>query len=102
MGMTPVEAARHYSASARRAGVRKDFAKLVTEPTTKVESSSGYPRLVAALYATTVRRRAAQQPLPVAPKSLPPTGRAERATSERTGQTAPLSQGGAHQKGNSN
>src|SRR6476659_7079510 len=52
-GMTPLEAARHYEAAARRAGVTKRFAKLATEPTSEVEASSGYPRLAAAIYATT-------------------------------------------------
>lgn len=53
-GMDPLEAARHYVKAARRAGVRKRFAELVTEPPPKVEASPGYPQLVAALYATTV------------------------------------------------
>jgi len=52
-GMTPREAANHFEAAARRAGVNKRFAKLVTEPTPEVEASSGYPRLAAALYAMT-------------------------------------------------
>ena len=61
-GMTPLEAARHFEADARRAGASRRFVELVTEPTPAVESSPGYPRLVAAFYATTLppaRRSAA-------------------------------------------
>jgi len=52
-GMDPVEAARHFEAPARRAGAHQRFIALVTEPTADVERSPGYPRLVAAFYATT-------------------------------------------------
>lgn len=53
-GMEPQEAAHLYAKAALKAGVRKRFADLVTEPTEAIEGSPGYPRLVAALYATTV------------------------------------------------
>jgi hypothetical protein len=53
-GMAPLAAAMRFESGALRSGVTKHFAKLVTEPTPRVEASPGYPRLVAALYATTV------------------------------------------------
>lgn len=60
-GMTPLEAALHFKASAKEAGAEKRFIELVTKPSQEVEQSPGYPRLVAALYSTTlpVSRRAA-------------------------------------------
>lgn len=53
-GMDPLEAALHFRAAARRAGAHRRFLILITEPTPAVERSPGYPRLVAALYATTL------------------------------------------------
>jgi hypothetical protein len=53
-GMTALEAAKHFAVPARLAGTDKQFAELVAEPSPSTESSPGYPRLVAALYATTV------------------------------------------------
>ncbi len=53
-GMTPLEAARRFQAAARRAGVKKRFAQLTAQPPPSVAESPGYPRLVGALYATTV------------------------------------------------
>lgn len=60
-GMTPLEAAHHYKRAARQAGASKRFLELVTEPTPVVQSSPGYPRLVAAFYASTLppKKRAA-------------------------------------------
>jgi hypothetical protein len=52
-GLEPVEAARRFEAAARRAGAHERFIGLVTEPTPAVEHTPGYPRLVAAFYATT-------------------------------------------------
>jgi hypothetical protein len=56
-GLAPIDAARRFRSSARRAGVTKRFAALVSEPTPEVEASPGYPRLVASLYATTLPGR---------------------------------------------
>lgn len=53
-GMTPPEAAEHFEIPARLAGVDKKFAEFVADPPTSTAGSAGYPRLVAALYATTV------------------------------------------------
>jgi hypothetical protein len=53
-GMTPREAARQFEAPARRAGVSAQFATSVVHPSAAVESSPGYPRLVASLYAVTL------------------------------------------------
>lgn len=53
-GMQPVEAALRFKAAAERAGAHRRFVELVTEPTSAVEQSPAYPRLVAALYATTL------------------------------------------------
>jgi len=52
--MTPREAADHFVAAARRAGVTKRFAELAADPPPSVAESPGYPRLVGALYAATV------------------------------------------------
>lgn len=53
-GMTPLEAARRYERSARRAGASARFVELVTEPTPATASSPGYPQLVAAFYASSL------------------------------------------------
>ncbi len=98
-GMTPLEAARHFEAAARRAGVTKRFAKLATEPTAKVESSSGYPRLAAAIYATTVPEKGRAAAAAGCAEVLAADGEGGGVSSERTGQTASPSQGGAQQKG---
>jgi hypothetical protein len=50
--MTPLEAAHRFRSGAENAGAHARFLELVTEPTSTVEHSPGYPRLVAALYAT--------------------------------------------------
>jgi hypothetical protein len=55
--MTALEAAEKFKVSARRAGAEKRFLELVTEPSPAVERSAGYPRLVAAFYATTLTER---------------------------------------------
>jgi hypothetical protein len=52
--MTPREAAARFAAGARRAGVKKRFAELAADPPPSVAESPGYPRLVGALYASTV------------------------------------------------
>jgi len=98
-GMTPLEAARHFKAGARRAGVTKRFAELVTEPTPEVEASSGYPRLVGALYATTVPEKGRAEAAAGCAEELAADGEGGGVSSERTGQTASPSQGGAQQKG---
>ena len=98
-GMTPLQAARHFEAAARQAGVTKRFAKLATEPSAKVESSSGYPRLAAAIYATTTPEKSRAQAAAGCAEELAVNGEDGEATSERTGQTAPPSQGGADPKG---
>lgn len=67
-GMDPVEAAQRFKAAAKRAGAHQRFLALVTDPTPAVEQSPGYPRLVAALYATTQ---------PEAQRALAATGCAE-------------------------
>jgi hypothetical protein len=53
-GMAPIEAARRYRKEARQAGATKVFIAAVAEPDPATESSAGYPRTVAALFATTV------------------------------------------------
>lgn len=52
-GLEPARAAERFEAAARRAGAHARFIALVTRPTPTVERSPGYPRLVAAFYATT-------------------------------------------------
>lgn len=56
-GMTPREAAERFEMPARHAGASKAFAAAVADPAPAVEGSPGYPRLVAALYATTLPPR---------------------------------------------
>lgn len=56
-GMTPLQAAKRYELAARRAGATREFAALVADPPPAVKSSPGFPRLVAALYATTLPAR---------------------------------------------
>jgi hypothetical protein len=53
--MSPLTAATHFRKAALKAGVTPRFARLVAEPSPSVAASPGYPKLVAALYATTVR-----------------------------------------------
>jgi hypothetical protein len=63
-GLTPLQAARRFRRDALKAGVTHRFAMLVAEPEPSVETSTGYPRLVASFYATTVaapRRTAAAE-----------------------------------------
>ncbi|HEU4737938.1 MAG TPA: hypothetical protein VFS54_02520 [Solirubrobacterales bacterium] len=50
--MQPAEAALHFKAAAEQAGAHGRFVELVTKPPPAVEQSPGYPRLVAAFYAT--------------------------------------------------
>ena len=97
--MTPLEAARHFEAAALRAGVTKRFAKLATEPTAEVKASTGYPRLAAAIYATTTPEKGRAQAAAGCAEELAADGEGGEAASERAGQTAPTSQGGADQKG---
>lgn len=56
-GMNPLQAARHFRASARAAGAQARFLELVAFPSPRVRASPAYPKLVASLYATTVPAR---------------------------------------------
>lgn len=56
-GMSPREAALRYVAAARRAGVGKPLTRIVADPPPSVADSTGFPRLVAAVYAATVPKR---------------------------------------------
>jgi hypothetical protein len=98
-GMTPLDAARHFEAAARRAGVTKRFAELATEPSAKVEASSGYPRLAAAIYATTTPEKSRAAAAAGCAEELAADGEGGGVSSEQTGQTASPSQGDASQKG---
>jgi len=51
---TPLEVAQRLRSIAEHRGPRKRFAEMVVDPTPAIEESPGYPRLVAALYATTL------------------------------------------------
>jgi hypothetical protein len=53
-GLTPLQAAQRYAPAARNAGVTKAFAAFIADPNPHTVSSPGFPRLVAALYATTL------------------------------------------------
>jgi hypothetical protein len=98
-GMTPLEAAHRFKASARRAGVRKRFAELVTEPTPATESSAGYPQLVASLYATTVPAPGREQAAAGCAEELAVSSRDGGAASKRTGQEGLPVSGSQEQKG---
>jgi hypothetical protein len=52
--MSPREAAARFASAARRAGVRASFIAMAVHPPASVQRSAGYPRLVAALYASTL------------------------------------------------
>lgn len=81
-GMTPLEAARHYERAALRAGASARLVELVTEPPLSTEQSQGYPRLVAAFYATT---------LPPVQRAAAAAGCAEElAAPARGGKAAPV------------
>jgi hypothetical protein len=53
-GMSALEVAQRYELPARKAGATKDFASYIAHPPPSTKSSPGFPRLVAALYATTL------------------------------------------------
>jgi len=98
-GMTPLEVARRYEVAAREAGATKRFLELATEPSAKVESSSGYPRLAAAIYATTTPEKGRADAAAGCADELAVNGEDGEASPQRARQTAPPSQGGADQKG---
>jgi hypothetical protein len=52
--MSALQAAQRYELPARHAGVDKKFAAFVANPPSSTQASSGFPRLVAALYASTL------------------------------------------------
>jgi hypothetical protein len=52
--VTTLRVAEKFSVAAHQAGAAKHFIELVVEPSAAVQASPGYPRLVAALYATTL------------------------------------------------
>jgi hypothetical protein len=54
---TAIQVARRYVGGARRAGLTKSFASFAVHPPPSIESSSGYPRLAASVYAKTVPPR---------------------------------------------
>jgi hypothetical protein len=78
--LTPLEAARRFKQGARRAGASKRFIELVAEPTADVASSPGYPRLVAAFYAST---------LPPSQRAAAAAACAEELAAESGGKAAP-------------
>jgi hypothetical protein len=53
-GATPIEVARRYELPAEGAGFGKELAAYIANPPASTKSSTGFPRLVAALYASTV------------------------------------------------
>jgi hypothetical protein len=52
--LTPLQAAGRFELPARKAGASKDFASYIAHPPPSTLNSPGFPRLVAALYATTL------------------------------------------------
>jgi hypothetical protein len=99
-GLTAREAARRYRDDALRAGVRRSFAALVADPPDRVAASRGYPRLVAALYATTVAAPARREAAAGCAQELAAPSGGGRASSTRTGQEELPLAGSNQQKGN--
>jgi hypothetical protein len=98
-GATPVEVARRYQVIAHRRGPRKRFAELVVHPSPEVESSPGYPRLVAALYATTVPAGQRTQAAEGCVEELAAASHGGKAPSSRMGQEGLPGRGSQEQKG---
>jgi hypothetical protein len=98
-GMTPIEAAAHFEGPARRAGVEKKFAKYVAEPPTSIVNSPGYPRLVAAIYASTLPVKQRAEAAAGCAESLALSSSGGQGSSKRAMQEGPSSSGGQVQKG---
>jgi hypothetical protein len=99
-GKTPLQAAHRYLPAAKRAGVRRHFATLVADPPAAIADSSGYPRLVAALYATTVPGPERREAAAGCAEELAAPGRGRKAPSNWTGNSELPPDGGRQQKGN--
>jgi hypothetical protein len=98
-GQTPVEVAQRFRAIAQRPGERRQFAALVVDPTPTVEESPGYPRLVAALYATTVPTPGREQAAAGCAEELAAASHGGEAPSSRMGQEELPGAGSQEQKG---
>ncbi len=99
-GMTSLQAAERFRPKVRRAGVQRRFVKAVTEPTSAVEASPGYPRLVAAFYATTLPESERTPAAAGCAEELVAYREGGKASSDRTRQKTAAREGGQHQKGN--
>jgi hypothetical protein len=53
-GLTSLQVAQRYELPARKAGATKAFTSYIANPPPSTKNSPGFPRLVAALYATTL------------------------------------------------
>jgi hypothetical protein len=91
--------AQRYRAIARRPGERRQFAALVVDPTPAIEESPGYPRLVAALYATTVPAPGREQAAAGCAEELAAASHGGKAPSSRMGQEELPGKGSQEQKG---
>lgn len=99
-GLTAREAARRYRKGALRRDVRRSFVNLVADPSDRVADSRGYPRLVAALYATTVAAPQRREAAAGCAEELAAPGGGGEASSTRTGQQELPLGGSNQQKGN--
>jgi hypothetical protein len=98
-GMTPLEAAKHFEEPARRAGVDKDFAKFVAEPSAATVNSPGYPRLVAATYASTLPVKQRPEAAAGCAESLASRSSGGQGSSKRATRQGPSATGGPEEKG---
>jgi hypothetical protein len=98
-GQTPIEVAHRYRAIAHQSGARRRFAAFVVDPTPEIAESPGYPRLVAALYATTVSASQREQAAAGCAEELAAASHGGEAQSKRTGQEELPGRGSQMQKG---
>jgi hypothetical protein len=98
-GMTPLEAARHFEGPARKAGVKVNFAKFVAQPPSSTINSPGYPRLVAAIYASTLPPKQRAEAAAGCAERLALSSSGGQGSSKRATQEGLPSAGGTNKKG---
>lgn len=98
-GITPLEAASRFEAAAVKAGVDEEFAKYVAEPPASTVNSPGYPRLVAAIYASTLPEKQRTEAAAGCAEALASPSTGGQGSSKRAMQEGPSSSGGHEEKG---
>jgi hypothetical protein len=91
--------AQRFRGIAQRPGERQRFAALVVDPTPAIKESPGYPRLVAALYATTVPAPGREHAATGCAEELAAATHGGEAPSSRMGQEELPSEGSQDRKG---